>query len=51
MRYTVSTVPALLSKSAAWKDYCEGERRLLEALKRLTAGRQAVSRRALRNEG
>jgi bifunctional non-homologous end joining protein LigD len=51
MRYTVRTVPALLSKSAAWKDYCEGERRLLEALKHLTAGRQPVSRRALRNAG
>jgi bifunctional non-homologous end joining protein LigD len=44
MRYTVRTVPALLSKSAAWKDYCEGERRLLDTLKRLTAGRQPVSR-------
>jgi bifunctional non-homologous end joining protein LigD len=51
MRYTVRTVPALLSKSVAWKDYCEGERRLLDALKRLTAGRQPVSRRALRHAG
>src|SRR5262249_41496751 len=44
MRYTLRTVPALLSKSAAWKDYCEGERRLLESLKRLKAGGQAASR-------
>src|SRR5215469_9385791 len=42
MRYTLWTVPALLSESAAWKDYCEGERRLLEALKRLKAGGQAA---------
>ena len=44
MRYTLWTVPGLLSKSWAWKDYCEGERRLLEVLKRLKAGGQAASR-------
>ena len=38
LRYTVRTAPALLAKSTAWKDYCEGERRLLDALKRLSAG-------------
>jgi len=42
LRYTVRTVPALLAKSTAWKDYCEGERRLVEALKRLTAGSRAA---------
>ena len=42
MRYTVRTAAALLAKSTAWKDYCEGERRLVEALKRLTAGRPAA---------
>ena len=41
LRYTLRTVPALLSKSAAWKDYCEGERRLVEAHKRLRAGGRA----------
>jgi bifunctional non-homologous end joining protein LigD len=51
MRYTLPTVPGLLSKSTAWKDYCEGERRLLEALKRLTAGGRAASPRAPRNAG
>ena len=38
LRYTVKTAPALLAKSTAWKDYCEGERRLLDAFKRLTTG-------------
>ena len=42
LRYTVRTVPALLAKSTAWKDYSEGERRLVEALKRLTAGSRAA---------
>jgi bifunctional non-homologous end joining protein LigD len=51
MRYTLRTAPALLSKSVAWKDYCDGERRLTEALKRLTAGGRAASPRAPRNEG
>ena len=41
LRYTLRTVPALLSKSAAWRDYCEGERRLMEAHKRLRAGGRA----------
>ena len=45
MRFTVRTTPALLSKSTAWKDYCAGERRLLEALRRLTAGDKAASQR------
>jgi len=51
LRYTLRTVPALLSKSAAWRDYCEGERRLVEALKRLRAGGRAASSRAPRTEG
>jgi bifunctional non-homologous end joining protein LigD len=50
-RYTLRTVPALLSKSAAWRDYCEGERRLVEALKRLRPGGRAASSRAPRSEG
>jgi bifunctional non-homologous end joining protein LigD len=51
LRYTVRSVPALLSKSAAWRDYCEGERRLVEALKRLSAGGRATSSRVPRTEG
>lgn len=27
-RFTVCTVPALLAKSSAWRDYCDGERPL-----------------------
>ncbi|MBY3597811.1 DNA ligase D [Rhizobium bangladeshense] len=34
-RFTVRTVPALLSKSTAWEDYCEGQRPLEQAIKRL----------------
>jgi bifunctional non-homologous end joining protein LigD len=50
MRYTLRSVPALLSRSTAWKDYCEGERPLLDALKHLTAGGQAVSPQGPRNK-
>jgi bifunctional non-homologous end joining protein LigD len=34
-RFTIRTVPALLSKSKAWEDYCDSERSLLQAMKRL----------------
>jgi bifunctional non-homologous end joining protein LigD len=34
-RYTIRTVPALLKKLSAWKDYCSSERALPEAIKRL----------------
>ena len=34
-KYTVRTVPALLAKLTAWEDYCEGERPLAQAIKRL----------------
>ncbi|CAN7646823.1 DNA ligase D [Neorhizobium sp. LjRoot104] len=34
-RFTVRTVPALLAKSAAWQDYCDGQRPLEQAIKRL----------------
>ena len=34
-KYTVRTVPALIAKSAAWEDYCDGERPLAGAIKRL----------------
>jgi bifunctional non-homologous end joining protein LigD len=33
--YTLRTVPALVAKLTAWEDYCEGERPLAEAIKRL----------------
>ena len=42
MRYTLRTVPALLARSRAWKDYCECERPLRNALQRMAArGRTA----------
>jgi len=34
-RYTLRTVPALLGKLTAWEDYCDGERPLAAAVKRL----------------
>jgi bifunctional non-homologous end joining protein LigD len=33
-RFSLRTVPALLAKSKAWADYCDGERPLLDAVKR-----------------
>jgi len=33
--YTVRTVPALVRKLKAWEDYCDGERSLANAIKRL----------------
>jgi bifunctional non-homologous end joining protein LigD len=34
-RYTVRTVPALVKALTAWEDYCDGERALAAAIKRL----------------
>jgi bifunctional non-homologous end joining protein LigD len=34
-KYTVHTVPALVRKLTAWSDYCEGERPLAPAIKKL----------------
>jgi bifunctional non-homologous end joining protein LigD len=41
MRYTLRSVPALLVRSKAWKEYCAGERPLRDALKRIAKGRVA----------
>jgi bifunctional non-homologous end joining protein LigD len=35
-RFTIRTVPALLAKSTAWKDYCDGLRPLEHAIKQLS---------------
>ena len=35
MRFTIRTAPALIAKSAAWKEYCESERPLKSAIERL----------------
>lgn len=34
-KYTVRTVPALIARSSAWDDYCDGVRSLRQAIKRL----------------
>jgi len=34
-KFTIRTVPGLLAKSTAWQDYCDSERSLLAAIKRL----------------
>jgi bifunctional non-homologous end joining protein LigD len=33
--YTIRTVPALLRKTKAWAEYCESERPLEDAIKKL----------------
>ena len=40
--FTIRTVPGLLAKSAAWKDYCESLRPLEQAIKRLGKGKAAA---------
>ena len=42
-KYTVRTVPALLAKTSAWADYCDAERPLEEAIKRLSRSVKAVA--------
>jgi hypothetical protein len=39
---SVRTVPALLAKSAAWQDYCDGQRPLEQAIKRLGKSKHAA---------
>jgi bifunctional non-homologous end joining protein LigD len=40
-KYTIRTAPKLLAKSTAWAQYCDAERSLEKAIRRLT-GRQAA---------
>jgi bifunctional non-homologous end joining protein LigD len=40
MRFTVRTVPALLARSKAWEDYCDAERPLEAAIRKLIAGKR-----------
>ena len=35
LQYTIRTVPALMTRLTAWDDYCENERPLAQAIKRL----------------
>lgn len=41
-RYTIRTVPGLLGRSKAWAGYCDSERSLEDAIKRLGKGRLAA---------
>jgi bifunctional non-homologous end joining protein LigD len=41
-RFTVRTAPGLIARSSAWKDYCDCERPLLEAVKGLGKRRRAA---------
>lgn len=41
-RFTIRTVPALLSRSKAWVDYCDCERPLEQAIKRLGRSKLAA---------
>lgn len=34
-RFTIRTAPALLDNTSAWQDYCDGQRSLEQAIKRL----------------
>ncbi|KQV83153.1 DNA ligase D [Rhizobium sp. Root1220] len=41
-RFTIRTVPGLLKNSTAWQDYCDGQRSLEQAIKRLNKGKRAA---------
>lgn len=41
-RFTIRTAPSLIAKSGAWKDYCDSERPLLDAMKRLSGHKRAA---------
>ncbi|KAA0690949.1 DNA ligase D [Neorhizobium sp. P12A] len=43
-RFTIPTVPALLKQSTAWEDYCDGQRSLEQAIKRLNKGKTRAAR-------
>ena len=40
MRFTIKTVPALLGRSNAWTDYCNAERPLEAAIRKLIAAKR-----------
>jgi bifunctional non-homologous end joining protein LigD len=39
-RFTIATAPALLAKSMPWQDYCDAERPLEGAIRKLVAGKR-----------
>jgi bifunctional non-homologous end joining protein LigD len=38
-RFTIRTVPGMLKNSTAWQDYCDSQRSLEQAIKRLNKGK------------
>jgi bifunctional non-homologous end joining protein LigD len=42
-RFTIHTVPALLERSTAWQDYCDGQRSLEQAIKRVNKGKKRAA--------
>lgn len=42
-RFTIRSVPGLLKDSSAWQDYCDGQRSLEQAIKRLAKGRKRAA--------
>ncbi len=47
-RFTVTSAPALLARSKAWKDYASSARPLIPAIRKLTTRRELRDTRALR---
>ena len=47
-RFTIRIVPALLVKTNAWQDYCDGQRSLEQAIKRLAKSMSTPPERAIR---
>ncbi|MGA8643751.1 non-homologous end-joining DNA ligase [Candidatus Binatus sp.] len=41
LRFTIRTAPGLIAKSTAWQEYCDAERPLAPAIKRLTRSKAA----------
>jgi bifunctional non-homologous end joining protein LigD len=41
-RFNLRTVPGLLARSKAWSGYCDGERPLIEAFRRVVAATEAA---------
>jgi len=46
-RYTLRTVPALLSKSKAWEEYCDSERSLDPAIRKLVSGHESAAKKTV----
>jgi bifunctional non-homologous end joining protein LigD len=40
VRFTIRTAPALIAKGKAWSDYCEAERSLAQAIRKLARNKK-----------